>query len=168
MPEGAREWYKVIQSAEQLFQGDILTQCPCPRVIEGAARSVAQGAEVDVEYHLYDVVVLTQSCDLEHPKTDKVVVAATYPFESISEAVKWAELVKLRRPHLYPLRQVEARGLERPRSVVDFREIYRIPVDTLKARALLMDRRLRMEPPFRESLSQHFGTYFSRVGLPEP
>ena len=53
--------------------------------------------------------------------------------------------------------------------IVDFREIYTIPRVVLES--LLVRRnsqRLRLNPPYREHLSQAFARFFMRVGLPQP
>ena len=63
--------------------------------------------------------------------------------------------------------QGETSVLSTPHRIVDFHNIYTVPLTFLES--LLMQRlqpRLRLLPPYREHLSQAFARYFMRVGLP--
>jgi len=51
-------------------------------------------------------------------------------------------------------------------SVVDFHRIYSLPKNYLAQVAKNENIRLRLQPPYREHLSQAFARYFMRVGLP--
>lgn len=50
--------------------------------------------------------------------------------------------------------------------VVDFREIYSLPLAYLKLHAKALDQRWRLNSPFLEHFSQAFARFFMRVGLP--
>jgi len=52
-------------------------------------------------------------------------------------------------------------------QVVDFRNVYGIQIDSLKAICKDLEKRIRLLPPYREHLSQAFARYFMRVGLPQ-
>jgi hypothetical protein len=51
--------------------------------------------------------------------------------------------------------------------VVDFRNVYGIHINNLKIIAKNLGDRVRLNPPYREHLSQAFARYFMRVGLPQ-
>lgn len=53
-----------------------------------------------------------------------------------------------------------------PQSMVSFHEIYSQPKAMLEKVASERGRRLRLRSPYREHLSQAFGRYFMRIGLP--
>ncbi len=53
-----------------------------------------------------------------------------------------------------------------PFSIVGFHSIYAAPKDYLLELAKRQKPRIRPRPPYREHLSQAFGKYFMRVGLP--
>jgi hypothetical protein len=53
-----------------------------------------------------------------------------------------------------------------PFSIVNFHSIYAAPKDYLLELAGRQNLRIRLRPPYRENLSQAFGKYFMRVGLP--
>src|ERR671924_2419855 len=73
MPESP-DWYEVTQGSE-LLQGDLLRQCPIPRVrgLEHWPLRAGQPLEVDIDQE--DVVVMSQSCDLANDKIQDVVLA---------------------------------------------------------------------------------------------
>ena len=50
--------------------------------------------------------------------------------------------------------------------VVDFREIFSLPIDYLKDHAVRLGPRWRLKSPFLEHFSQAFARFFMRVGLP--
>ena len=51
-------------------------------------------------------------------------------------------------------------------KVVDLRQLFSVPISTLRAIAEKQEYRLRLLPPYREHLSQAFARVFMRVGLP--
>ena len=67
---------------------------------------------------------------------------------------------------MHVLAPCELPGLEREVRVVDFHRLYTLPLQFLRKRAGDEGRRLRLQPPYREHLSQAFARYFMRVGLP--
>ena len=50
--------------------------------------------------------------------------------------------------------------------IINFKDIFSIPVSMAKKIACQNGKRLRLCPPYREHLSQAFARYFMRVGLP--
>ena len=50
--------------------------------------------------------------------------------------------------------------------VVDFREIYSLPIAYLVSRAAELGQRWRLRSPYLEHFSQAFARFFMRVGLP--
>ena len=50
--------------------------------------------------------------------------------------------------------------------IVNFKDIFSVPVTVARATAHNNGKRLRLCPPYREHLSQAFARYFMRVGLP--
>jgi len=57
-------------------------------------------------------------------------------------------------------------GFERKFRIVDFHQIFSLPIAFLREFARLSGSRLRLLPPYREHLGQAFARYFMRVGLP--
>ena len=54
--------------------------------------------------------------------------------------------------------------LELPPLIMDFKHYFTIPLKTLESK--LNDRICTIEPLFRESISQRFSFFLSRIGLP--
>lgn len=87
MPDSP-DWYDVTQGSE-LLQGDLLRDCPIPRVrgLEHWPLRAGQPLEVDIDRE--DVVIVSQSCDLANDKIDDVVLA-----QVLDWAVACRELIR--------------------------------------------------------------------------
>jgi hypothetical protein len=154
------------------LQGDLLRSCPIYVPSTGAAPGKADES-VSFDVVEYDVIVMTQSCDLEQKKVELVLVC---PVWSLSEFEKQTEFVRsgkgketLRQgnfPGYHLLNKCELKGFEREFAVVDFRTTYSIPVVLITDIAKKQQHRLRLLPPYREHLSQAYARFFMRVGLP--
>lgn len=162
-------WMQVNES--DLRQGDYLTNCFVPVSFFEASSLEEQGLEVEVQER--DLIVLTQSCDLENKKVRLVSLCPIYTlpeFEAVNSDFirkgKWNEVRKGRVEGLHllasPIDPVNSRGA----LVVDFAEIYSLPFNYLTQHATQLDQRWRLKSPFLEHFSQTFARFFMRVGLP--
>ncbi len=168
-------WYEVITSSA-LLQGDILFGCPVVSV-PGPWTFPLQTAERGYEIMNLNVVIMTQSCDLENAKLDLVLVAhvnnwqtaVATEFRSGNTAVKSREfrkkLIDGSIPGLSLLHKHEA-DPKLAWSVADFHRLYTLPKAFLEQYAQSVGPRLRLRSPYREHLAQAFARYFMRVGLP--
>lgn len=153
-----------------LRQGDYLPRCLVP--VFGP--SLANPGEVqDVVVDEFDLIVVTQSCDLEQIKVRLVAMCPIYPiaaFETINQAFtrkgRWNEVLKGRVEGLHLLASPTEPTNNRAALVVDFREIYSLPYDYLVRTAGDLGLRWRLRSPFLEHFSQAFARFFMRVGLP--
>jgi len=162
-------WFKVVDAQEPLEQGDILYDCP---VLVPTVSLSKRSQEVEAEVRKYNVIVMSQSCDLTQGKLDLVQLC---PFWGLSELGSYSDMFKgkgrerLRQGH-YPgyhlLNRCDIPGFETDYLVVDFRSIYAMPFEFLKRLATEQEKRIRLLPPYREHLSQAFARFFMRVGLP--
>ena len=164
-------WYEVVDSKEALLQGDFLSECPvvrppCPVPVEIPS-------EVQVEIVTYNVVVMSQSCDLIERKLDLVLVCPVWPLEDFGTREPFFAGAEgkeaLRRGNVtgyHLLNRCDVQGFRTDYSVVDFRTVYGVPFDSLVDLAARRGPRLRLCPPYREHLSQAFARFFMRVGLP--
>jgi hypothetical protein len=184
-------WYSHVEAEIPLTQGDLISDCPViawtagPLNISGSEEGeVLKAATTAVRA---DVVVMTQACDLEYNKVDNVIMC---PHISTSDYRKaWEEEMKrlkqtptkkawgrfcedIRDGYIWNLSILnagESGELRIEHRVVDFHDVYTIPRGFLES--LLKQRgrsRLRLNPPYREHLSQAFARFFMRVGLPVP
>ena len=176
------EWYEVVEfGRESKFeQGDIITNCP----FYDTHPDGKGGLETNV--YRYDVVIMTQSCDLENGKTDKIFVAPWKPLQYHLDAFlakqqrinpdKLMLTVKEKRNFFenlkngifyryYILDKCPDCGLpEHP--VIDFGNTYSVSLSELNRIAFDQNSIIRLKSPFKEHLSQAFARYFMRVGLP--
>lgn len=164
-------WYETVAQVEPIMQGDLLCSCPIFVPITGFTPEKADET-VSFDIMKYDVIVMTQSCDLVQGKVELVLVC---PVWSLSEFEKKTEFIRsatgketLRQgnlPGYHLLNKCELKGFEREHAVVDFRTTYSIPF-ALITNIATKQHRLRLLPPYREHLSQAYARFFMRVGLP--
>lgn len=167
-------WYEVSEG-EQFSQGEILTGFPVfiPPVgmlFEG------EGAEDDGDIVLYDMIVLTQTCDLVNASKVRTVLAC--PMFTIPEFAQmdvdrptlskreYDHLKQGHRPAYHALERCTIPGFITPHRVAHFGMVTATPVEALAAYAGLEKLRLRLLSPYREHLSQAFARFVMRVGLP--
>jgi len=152
-----------------LRQGDHLPGCLVP--VFGPDFATAGTHEVTADE--YDLIVVTQSCDLEQGKVRLVAACPIYPiadFEAVNPAFtkkgRWNEVLKGRIEGLHLLASPANPEDNRGALVVDFREIYSLPLAYLSSRTGQLGQRWRLRSPYLEHFSQAFARFFMRVGLP--
>jgi hypothetical protein len=165
-------WYAEVADGT-LSQGDILTECPAGYLpVDWDPGGQSQEFRVDI----FDLIVLTQACDLAHDKVAYVVCCPVHPHTFIdgqNGSSDGADLKRVRKhkdqiiqgivPGCAMLASYEG-SPSRPVSVVSFREVFSLPKVFLRQRAA--QQHLRLLPPYREHISQSFARFFMRVGLP--
>ncbi|MEP7244114.1 MAG: hypothetical protein ABI885_10535 [Gammaproteobacteria bacterium] len=188
MPLSAIKSRYVQHAHARLCQGDVLRD-----VVLLEAATDSEG-ELDVfERTLPYVVVLTQDCDLEQddsareetPKKNddkhlqSVLLCPAYQSMKVRAGTHLQELgltmqafgKELWRPiaqnsapryHMLP----EETGVQLPELVLDFKQYFTSPREFFCAR-YKTHYVTTLGPLFRESLSQRFAQYLSRIGLPE-
>jgi hypothetical protein len=157
-----------------LNQGDFLPKIQIPSVTNSFPKEDESGG-VPVPVIDADVIVVSQSCDLELHKVPYVVVAqifAVSQFEQVNPAYKkkglWKEVANGRMEALHLLASPIHPEDSQQCYVVDFRLIASLPIGFVENFAEACGDRWRLQPPYLESLSQAFGRFFMRVALPEP
>jgi hypothetical protein len=157
-------------SEPDLRQRDLLPRClvPVPAVDFANENGLGEGTAIE-----YDLIVLTQSCDLEQRKVRLVATCPIFPlaeFEAVNPAFarkgRWNEVLKGRIEGLHLLASPTVPDDNREALVVDFREIYSLPTDYLTDHAARLGQPSRLLSPFLEHFSQAFARFFMRVGLP--
>src|SRR5258706_6980748 len=151
-----------------LAQGDYLPRCLVPVFTPEFG-----DGEHDVPTSEFDLIVLTQSCDLENSKVRLVACSPIHSlvsFETVNpkfaQKGKWEEVRKGRIEGLHMLGSATEPENNRDALVVDFREIYSLPFIYLTSHAGGIGERWRLQSPFLEHFSQAFARFFMRVGLP--
>ncbi len=153
-----------------LQQGDMLPGCKVP-IIPGDFDTNPQPSVVP--FREGRLIVVTQSCDLINMKTGLVALGPAYTlpeFEGtnphFAKKGVWEEVRKGRREGLHLLASPTSPSVNRDAIVVNFREIYSLPIEYLGRHATTLGDRWRLQPPFLEHFSQAFARFFMRVGLP--
>lgn len=162
-------WYSKVEATSDLQQGDIIFGC---QIIQPKKEAEEINQTLDVEVSEYDVIIMSQSCDLVNDKIELVLVC---PFHSLTElGNKYSEYKnpamkdKLRQGHIigfHLLNRLESNEIN-DYLVVDFKSVYAVPLNFLKQIIKKRENRIRLLPPYREHLSQAFARFFMRVGLP--
>jgi hypothetical protein len=158
--------------SDVLAQGDWLPKSPIP--IYGSDFNVSeQEQEQTVPVKFGDLIVITQSCDLENKRAPLV---ACCPIHTLSEFERgnqrftksgvWESVRQGRREGLHLLASPATPDDNRSSLVVDFRQIYSLPFGFLSRHAAAQGRRWRLQSPYLEHFSQAFARFFMRVGLP--
>lgn len=169
-------WYTIVGADEPLQQGDLLPSCPIaipPKTIMEGVISVegeepAESKE-PIEIEEFDVVVMSQSCDLIAKKVDIVTLCPYWPLEDIRVFKGQRKRENLRQGKVFGchlLNKCEIEGFKTDFLVVDFKSVYGLPIDFIFEFVKRLPQRVRLLPPYREHLAQAFARLFMRVGLP--
>lgn len=164
------EPFWVAMNEPTLRQGDWLPRCLVPTY---GPQFAADGSPQEMAAHEFDLIVVTQSCDLEQRKVRLVACIPIFgvaEFEATNPAFarkgRWNDVLKGRVEGLHLLASPTAPEDCRQALVVDFRQIYSLPYDYLMGQATQLGTRWRLRSPFLEHFSQAFARFFMRVGLP--
>lgn len=162
-------WYDIVDGDAPLRQGDFVNDCP----VVDPLSPILETKKVPAKIIEYDVIIISQSCDLEQRKLTLVLVC---PYCELNEFEKRNDFLKrrefkerLRRgniPGYHLLNKCKLNGINTDYLVVDFRSVYSVPYDFLENFKKSKEKRIRLLPPYREHLSQAFARFFMRVGLP--
>ncbi|MHB1033594.1 MAG: hypothetical protein ACYC35_06630 [Pirellulales bacterium] len=165
-------WYETVEG-DSLGQGDLL---PGFEVYLPIPTGQDDSNAIPAESRTYDLLIMTQTCDIEHHKVRSLLLCPWWNLWDFIDAQKdqgqnWSTDIResLRRgalPGYHLLNDASQDGLQVPLLVVDFHEVYTAPADIVRAFASKIGKRLRLCPPYREHLAQAFARFFMRVGLP--
>ena len=163
-------WYTIVDNKDELLQGDIVNSCPIVNPTIDLEDGTVENINTNV--NVYDVVIMSQSCDLVNKKIDLVLVCPIYNLADVEESDSSLKNKKIKEqirqgnvPGYHLLNKSKDVGLD-DYLLVDFRNIYGVPFNFIKELVKKREKRLRLLPPYREHLSQSFARFFMRVGLP--
>lgn len=169
------DWYEVV-STPTLFQADLLLGCPVSKVI--ATQFPLPDEDVPITSAEIDLIVLTQSCDLDSDKVDEVLLAAVREYSTMvaedgdrNPAIKgqtWRTSVQRGEQPPYCLLPPHEAEPPMDWALIDYHHLFSLPKPYLEAFADSRGKRLRLKVPYREHVAQSFARYMMRVGLPTP
>ena len=170
MAETTTLWWEMVEGPS-LLQGDWLSGCFVPVIPADFDPGNTEEPEILVEVR--NVIVLTQSCDLENDKAPFIAVCPIHTlseWEAINPEYKkkgsWERVRQGRVEGLHMLAGLSGPQDNHDSLVVDFRQIYSLPIGYLKSHAERSGSRPRLRSPFLEHFAQAFARFFMRVGLP--
>ena len=164
-------WYEIVEG-DVIEQGDFLFEFDIfvPR------RAAAGGGTIDGELKTFDLVVMTQTCDIAHGKVASLLLCPWWDLWQFVEAAQAKgenfgseRRESLRRgnlPGYHLLNEFARDGFDIGLGLIDFHEIQSAPLHQVKSFVTSLGKRLRLRPPYREHLAQAFARFFMRVGLP--
>lgn len=165
------QWFEIIEG-DELRQGDVICGCPVYR-----ADTLPSGGEMDVTIELRDLIVMTQSCDLQkgREKVRQVVFCNAPLLSSVKAQAGHVLANKNNREHLakfalhgfHPLKAFQSKDVSRDWAVVEFSEVVTLPLPYVRQIAGGAGKRLRLVSPYRELLAQRFAHSFARIGIPD-
>lgn len=170
-------WYDLINNSEELHQGDIIKNCPIIRLPE-SVKELRDGIDIVIEN--YNVIIMTQSCDLANKKVSNILVCPFMPFREYvrkahPDGPNTGQVEKAFKsvrdglqPNYHMLNKDVKFGVE-DYLVVDFKHVFAVHFNMLISHineTIDVDR-VRLLSPYREQLSQAFARFFMRVGLPQ-
>ena len=169
-------WFELIENSSEITQGDILRSCPVPILKEVNFDDNATNVDAEVVY--VDGIILTQACDIANNKVESIIVCAVTSRGDFNKTLKEAGkgdkeinnqltgIIKGQQHAYHIINSYTSDVFSQDYFIVNFKEIYSVPVDVARTIAKQNGKRLRLCPPYREHLSQAFARYFMRVGLP--
>lgn len=188
-------WYIEVTPQDPLTQGDFIEECPV-LVFRGIPElsglsdegSLVEALQRSSGIEMARAIVMTQACDIAWKHIRNVILCPIYDLEVYKKAweekrlrggnkptdYSWkAEVKKVKEGTIWNSAMLDQRevwvksGLSIPYQIVDFHEVFSIPLEFLEAWIRSKNtNRLRLLPPYREHLSQAFARFFMRVGLP--
>lgn len=169
-------WFELKENSADITQGDIIKECPVPILKEFDISE--EGQNVKAEIATIDGIVLTQACDIANNKVENIILCAITSkseFEKIQFSHGKSEkdirgsidgIIKGHQNAYHIINDYKSEEFSQDYYIINFKDIFSVPVDVARAVAEKNGKRLRLCPPYREHLSQAFARYFMRVGLP--
>lgn len=179
-------WYLEVDASEKISQGDIFLNCPIYKLEPGDLSSIGYDLEKlksvgdeerDINWYYADLVVMTQACDLENNPVENIVLCDLIDIndnighKTYNQKKDFIGKVHAGRMPGYSLIENYTGAnvnLHMDYKIVDFAEITTLSYVYLEKflEYHKEGKRLRLNTPHRELLSQKFGNYFARIGLP--
>ena len=162
------EWYQIVSGTE-LEQGDFLVDFPILLQPLDMPTDVEQlkNTSISPNIEIYNVVVMTQSCDFQKlVDTDLVTLCPRSDYSDLYNKGDWKPLREGRRVNAHLLNKSIIEGHEFDYQIVNLSRVLAVPYGYAKKFALDQGERVRLLSPYREHLAQAFARRFMRVGLP--
>ena len=181
-------WYKTAKKSDNLEQGDLIFDFPVFTWDEGEVDEsvvVFYYMEGKVIFRKLDLVVLTQSCDIEQGKVAYILLCPHYDIKDFRDL--WTEqrnrenkstsntsfnhyIQSISKGRIHGniiLNYYNSYKLNFNYRIVVYSETFSVPIgicnNIISKRGI---KRVKMRSPYKEHLSQSFARFIMRVGLP--
>ena len=67
-------WYELIENSTEITQGDILKNCPVPKLQD--VSKIEEKDKLKAEIEFVDGIILTQACDIANKKVDNIIMCS--------------------------------------------------------------------------------------------
>ena len=166
-------WYDLVSGSE-LQQGDILLKCP---LLDMPLAAIDATGDPSIKIQTQNAIILTQSCDLairddRTCQAEQVVLCPIYLRDELKEDKTfgnpsgWEKARKGQAFAYHVLNKSDLPQYSFDYRLVDLGALFSLPVRLVRELAQEQGLRVRLNPPYREHLSQAFARFFMRVGLP--
>ncbi|MHA1168146.1 MAG: hypothetical protein ACTSRU_10015 [Candidatus Hodarchaeales archaeon] len=174
------QWYTIVDKREEnkCEQGDIIFKCPVyiPKLDETHLAKKRGRIELECSKVNYNIIILTQSCDIRWKKVKHLIVCPFFPLSMIITGLKSSDKdldenkmkEAIRKGHIpaYFMLNAFQEGNLSEEQVVNFKQIFTLKRSFIDLALSKQTCKIRLLPPYRESLAQSFGRFFMRVGYP--
>lgn len=175
------EWYEETQENNKIYQGEILLELPTyTPILPKKTGDVFQLSESVVDY-----IVISQACDLENKKIERVMLAQIIDIKvfisslieqnndntknyknKLKDATKNIfDMNKGAQPRYHILKSKNTNSIRFGFKVIDFSSVNTVLFDDIlgfKQKKVT----IALKTPYREYVGQRFGNFYSRIGLP--
>lgn len=165
-------WYGLVDD-DSPEQGDFLFSCPVLEPLIPIPLQAGTEADLRTVVREYDVIILSQSCDLVQGKLEMVLVCPHWPLSILEQREDYfrsrqgkEDIRRGNSPGFHMLAACELPGFAGPIRVASFRQVFSLPLTYIQREITRQRPRLRLLPPYREHLAQAFARFIMRVGLP--
>lgn len=166
---------------DDLEQGDFVEDCEVLVPQYTPIASVENNAfpdqltyQANARIDTYDVIIVSQSCDLEQAKLDYVLMCPRWSYKAYAEQnnefkkIERLEQIRQGKIHKYfMLNRYDDNNLSCEIQIVDLSQVFSIPYEAMKQIAKQRGKRLRLLSLYKEKLAQSFAYYYMRVALPK-
>lgn len=171
-------WYTLLSESEELSQGDIIKKCPVPRLILDNTQDICAEEKYKAEIIKMDGVIVTQACDIANGKAKNIILCGVTPLSEFKNILndsgikpkdvksRVESIVRGQQYGFHILKEYDTEEFREEFLVVSFQNSFSLPIELLKQVAKDNKYRLRLNPPYREHLSQAYARFFMRIGLP--
>src|SRR2546421_8258078 len=146
------DWYEVVHDRD-LQQGDSFSRCAV--LVPLPSEELAGGIGIEVGLRRYNVVVMSQSCDLAQGKQSLVLVCPHWDINKFADSsepnlrdffrsrIGREDIRRGNTPAYHMLNRCDLPGFEREIQVVDFRSVFSVSFEYLSSLTTLPQPRLR-------------------------